>query len=79
LSALVVFVAVVWAWRYVSLGSMAAAGVLPLAVWSLGALGLGDRAAAPVLAVAALGAALIIYMHRANIGRLLRGEESRWK
>ncbi len=77
--ALVVFVVVVWSWRYVSLGSMAGAAVLPLAAWALGALGVSDRAAAPVLAVAVTGAALIALMHRANIGRLLRGEESRWK
>src|SRR5215211_789666 len=56
--ALVVFVAVVWLWRYVSLGSITAAAVLPLAVWALGAVGLSDRAAAPVLAVAVTGAAL---------------------
>lgn len=79
LCALAAFVAVVGLWRYVSLGSMAAAVVLPLAVWSLAAAGLSDRAAAPVLALAALGAALIVLMHRANIGRLLRGEESRLK
>ena len=77
--ALVAFVVVVWLWRYVSLGSMAAAVFLPLAVWALSALGISDRAAAPVLVVAALGAALIIFMHRANIGRLLRGEESKLK
>ncbi|MET0621699.1 MAG: glycerol-3-phosphate 1-O-acyltransferase PlsY [Pyrinomonadaceae bacterium] len=77
--ALVVFVVVVGLWRYVSLGSMTAAAVLPLAVWALSALGISDRAAAPVLAVAVTGAALIVFMHRANIGRLLRGEESRWK
>jgi glycerol-3-phosphate acyltransferase PlsY len=77
--ALVVFVAVVWLWRYVSLGSMTAAAVLPLAVWAFSAVGLSDRSAAPVLAVAVTGAALIVFMHRANIGRLLRGEESRLK
>ncbi len=77
--ALVVFVAVVGLWRYVSLGSMTAALVLPLAVWTPGALGLRGRAGAPVLAVALAGAALIVFMHRANIGRLLRGEESRLK
>ena len=77
--ALAVFVAVVWLWRFVSLGSITAAAVLPLAVWALGAVGLSDRAAPPVLAVAAVGAALIIFMHRANIGRLVRGEESRLK
>ncbi len=79
LCALAVFAAVLWLWRYVSLGSITAACVLPLAVWTLSALGISDRAAAPVLAFAALGAALIILMHRANIGRLLKGEESRLK
>jgi glycerol-3-phosphate acyltransferase PlsY len=77
--ALAAFVAVVWLWRYVSLGSVTAAAVLPLAVWALGTLGLSDRAAAPLLAFAAAGAALIVLMHRANIGRLLRGEESKLK
>jgi acyl phosphate:glycerol-3-phosphate acyltransferase len=79
LCALVVFVTVVWLWRFVSLGSMAAAAVLPLAVWALSAVGVSDRVAAPVLAVAVTGAALIIFMHRANIGRLMRGEESKLK
>lgn len=79
LSALFVFILVVWLWRYVSLGSMAAASVLPLAVWSLSALGVSDRAPNPLLALSILGAALIVFMHRANIGRLLRGEESKWK
>lgn len=79
LCALVVFVAVVWLWRYVSLGSIVAASVLPLAVWSLGALGIGGRAPTPLLLLSVLGAALIVLMHRANVGRLLRGEENRWK
>jgi acyl phosphate:glycerol-3-phosphate acyltransferase len=77
--ALAVFVAVVRLWRFVSLGSITAAAVLPLAVWALSAAGLSDRAAPPVLAVAAVGAALIIFMHRANIGRLFRGEESKFQ
>jgi len=77
--ALVVFVVVVWLWRYVSLGSITAAAVLPVAVWSLGALGVSDRMPAPVLFVALAGAALIIFMHRANVGRLLAGTESRLK
>ncbi|HWW75194.1 MAG TPA: glycerol-3-phosphate 1-O-acyltransferase PlsY [Pyrinomonadaceae bacterium] len=79
LCALVVFVLVVWLWRYVSLGSIAAAAVLPVAVWSLGALGVSDRSPAPVLFVALAGAALIIFMHRANIGRLVAGTESKLK
>jgi glycerol-3-phosphate acyltransferase PlsY len=80
LCALPVFVLVVWATRYVSLGSIIAAALMPLAVWALSA-----RSAArgeellPVLTAASVGGALIIFMHRANIGRLLRGEESRFK
>ena len=77
--ALAAFVAVVWLWRYVSLGSMVAASVLPLAVWALGAPGVGGRAPGPLLSLSILGAALIILMHRANVGRLLRGEESKLK
>jgi glycerol-3-phosphate acyltransferase PlsY len=72
--ALCIFVLVVWAWRYVSLGSITAAAVLPFAVWWLGTRGAD---AMPALVVSAVGAALIIYMHRANIGRLLRGKESK--
>lgn len=79
LCSLVVFVVVVWLWRYVSLGSIVAAAVLPLAVWSLGALGVSDRAQRPLLLLSVLGAALIVVMHRANVGRLLRGEESKLK
>jgi glycerol-3-phosphate acyltransferase PlsY len=80
LCALPVFVLVVWATRYVSLGSIIAAALMPLAVWALSA-----RSAArgeellPVLTAASVGGALIIFMHRANIGRLLRGEENRFK
>jgi glycerol-3-phosphate acyltransferase PlsY len=79
LCAILLFVVVVWLWRYVSLGSMLAALVLPLAVWSLGTLGVSDRAPRPLLVLSMLGAALIVLMHRANVGRLLRGEESRLK
>ncbi|HZB45419.1 MAG TPA: glycerol-3-phosphate 1-O-acyltransferase PlsY [Pyrinomonadaceae bacterium] len=78
-----VFVAVVWATRYVSLGSITASAALPLFVWLFG--GRGDATAAtttaltPLLAAAVAGAALIVFMHRANIGRLLRGTESKLK
>jgi glycerol-3-phosphate acyltransferase PlsY len=75
LSALLVFVLVIWVTRYVSLGSMAAAALLPVGVWLLG----GGRGATPLLTAAVLGAALIIYAHRSNIGRLLSGTESRLK
>ena len=79
LCALPFFVIVVAATRYVSLGSVTSAAVLPVCVWLLGnRAGAGDRLA-PVTATAVAGAALIIFMHRANIGRLLRGQESKLK
>jgi glycerol-3-phosphate acyltransferase PlsY len=77
LCAIFLFVIVVWLWRYVSLGSMLAASILPLAVWALGTSGVSDRAPRPLLVLSILGAALIVLMHRANVGRLLRGEESK--
>ncbi len=80
LCAVPVFVVVVWATRYVSLGSMTAAAVLPVCVWLLGARGGAPPASlAPLLTAAVAGAALIIFKHRANIGRLVRGEESKLK
>jgi glycerol-3-phosphate acyltransferase PlsY len=79
LCAVLVFVVVVWLWRYVSLGSIAAASLLPPAVWSLSALGISDRAPRPLLLLSLLGAGLIVFMHRANVGRLFRGEESKLK
>lgn len=79
LCAALVFALVVGLWRYVSLGSMVAAALLPLAVWSLSALGISDRAPGPLLALSILGAALIVLTHRANVGRLLRGDESKIK
>lgn len=80
LCALPVFLLVVWATRYVSLGSIVAAALVPFAVWAIGARGyVKGEELLPVLTAASLGGALIIFMHRANIGRLLRGEESRLK
>jgi glycerol-3-phosphate acyltransferase PlsY len=75
LVALPCFVLVIRATRYVSLGSITAAALLPVGVWLLGG---GGRATAPLLTAAVLGAALIVYAHRANIGRLLSGTESKF-
>lgn len=65
-----IFVAVVWATRYVSLGSiLATAALAPLA----------DAGGAPrgVPLAAAGAAALIIFRHRGNLVRLVRGTERR--
>jgi glycerol-3-phosphate acyltransferase PlsY len=66
----VVFVAVVWKTRYISLGSITGAATLPLAVWLIA------HGPAPVTAAAAIGGAFIIWRHRENIARLRAGSEN---
>ncbi len=70
LCAAVVFVAIVLLTRYVSLGSIAAAILIPVLVWV-------QSDSRPLLVAALVGAALIVFAHRGNIQRLLSGTESR--
>ena len=79
LFALPAFLIVVWATRYVSLASITAAALMPLAVWLTGSRVGPNENTLPTLTAATAGGALIIFMHRANIGRLLRGEENKLK
>ena len=72
LSALAVFVATLGATGYVSLGSLAAAGALPVFVAA------ADAGVTPMLAVSALIALFVFWTHRPNMGRLRRGEEHRF-
>lgn len=74
----IVFLSVVWTTRYVSLGSLMAAVVLPLCIWLVEGRR-PDESLAPLLATAVCGAGFIILMHRANIGRLWRGTENKFK
>jgi acyl phosphate:glycerol-3-phosphate acyltransferase len=67
-----VFVAVVLATGFVSLGSLLSAIVLP----SL--LLLTQGAKSPLFLVSLVVAAFVFWTHRANIGRLRRGEEHRF-
>jgi glycerol-3-phosphate acyltransferase PlsY len=73
LAALILFALVVWYSRYVSLGSLVAAAGIPLLVYLLWA----PHFAPPIIVTLASSAIalLVIYQHRANIGRLIRGEE----
>jgi glycerol-3-phosphate acyltransferase PlsY len=70
LGALAIFAAVALLTRYVSLGSIAGALVLPCLLGLLGA-------PLPVVVAASGVAALIVYRHRENVARLRSGSERR--
>ena len=66
----ILFVMVVAATRFISLGSIVGAGLFPLAVWMI------DHPETPVVAVAAAGGLFIIWRHKGNIDRLRAGTEN---
>ncbi len=69
LAVILIFVLVVWWTRYLSLGSIIAAGLFPVGCWMI------LHPAWPMI-VSALGAAVIIIeRHRGNIVRIRAGEE----
>ena len=77
----VLAIAVVWfgvffATRYVSLASICASAALPVAVGALWFYGCGGSG--PLLGFSVLIAALAIWRHRSNIGRLMAGTEHRF-
>jgi acyl phosphate:glycerol-3-phosphate acyltransferase len=66
-----VFFSTVWLTRIISLGSVVATVTLPSVAWMAGA--------PTSVVVAAIGiAALILFRHRANIRRIVRGTERRF-
>ena len=69
----VVWVVLVRLTGYVSVGSIAAAAVLPLAVYLL-----QDSSSPALVWIAAAIAAAVILLHRKNIQRLLKGTENRF-
>ncbi len=70
LATAIVFFAVVGLTKYVSLGSLIGAAVLPLLLWWI------SRPPEPILAASIFAALLIIYRHRGNIDRLRTGKEN---
>ena len=72
----VVFVSIVFFTRYVSLGSIMAAALIPLFVWLQNVFVVPVADLRPLLTAAITGAVLIVFAHRGNIGRLARGTES---
>ncbi len=70
LAVLAVWLVVVVASRYSSLGALVASLAAPLAVYWL-------RGTGPYLVATGVLCVLLVWRHEANIGKLLRGEESR--
>jgi glycerol-3-phosphate acyltransferase PlsY len=76
ISALLFFLVVVGIWRYVSLGSIAAAAAMPLLIYFLWA---PPHAPPLVITFGTLFAStLVIYKHDANLQRLVEGTEKRF-
>lgn len=75
----VVFIAIVSLTKYVSLGSIVAAATIPLFVWLQSAFIQPVADLWPSLTAASLGALLIVFAHRGNIGRLVSGTESQFR
>src|SRR5688572_24022362 len=74
--AAILFVLIVWKSRYVSLGSMVAATAIPIFVLVQAAFIRPVSPLGPVVTASTISAALIIFAHRGNIGRLIEGTES---
>lgn len=73
---LAVFAVVVGITRYVSLGSILAAITLPIVLFT-DRFVLGNPVHPLLLGLGVFIAALIVYTHRSNVQRLLKGEESK--
>lgn len=71
LIALGVFAGVLWKWRYVSLASICAAGIIPLLV--------AFERSLPLFLVTLFISGMVIWRHRGNIERLLSGTENRFR
>jgi glycerol-3-phosphate acyltransferase PlsY len=74
-----IFILTVVMTRYVSLGSILSVAAFPVFVWLLSVYVKPVADLAPVMMAACIAGALIILMHHANIIRLMRGTESKFK
>jgi len=70
--AIALFAVLMFFWRYVSLGSISAAAIMPLAVFLLGESRI-------VITVTFIIAMIVILRHHENIKRLLSGSENKFK
>ncbi|MDQ6706971.1 MAG: glycerol-3-phosphate acyltransferase, partial [Acidobacteriota bacterium] len=63
------FIGIVAATRFISLGSILGAGTFPLAVWLI------LHPPWPLMAASVVAGAFVVYRHRSNLERLHRGSE----
>ena len=70
LATLILFVITVGASRYISLGSVVAAGLFPLAVWLI------EHPPSYVVIAAAIAGGFIVFRHRSNLDRIRAGNEN---
>ncbi len=73
-----VFVIVVWLGRYISLGSIVAVVAFPICIWLLSLFAGPVQHRTEILVVACIAGALIVFMHRSNIARIMSGTESKF-
>jgi len=77
IAALLLWAVTVFFTRYVSLGSLVAAGALPALTWLFyGILHTNPHSTAMII-IALCAFALILFAHRENVRRLMRGEEKK--
>ena len=67
----IVFMATVWWTRYVSLGSVLGAALVPFAIWMI------DHSSNWIVGAALVGGWFTIWRHRGNIARLRAGTENK--
>ena len=77
--AAIIFVVVVWITKYVSLGSMVAAAMIPLFVFMDMIFIKPISNLQPLLVATVAGGMLIIFAHRGNIRRLAEGTEPKFR
>ena len=77
--AAIIFLALVFITKYISLGSIVAAAMIPLFVFMDMVFSQPISDLRPLLTAAAAGAMLIIFAHRGNIRRLAEGTESKFR
>jgi glycerol-3-phosphate acyltransferase PlsY len=75
----ILFVMIVVTTRYVSLASILAAAAIPLFIWLLTRFYQPSLDGAVMLVLATAAALLIIFAHRSNIARLVKGTESKFR